>query len=396
MNFFFFLLYLCFQKYNNQLCEKINSCYYCYISNNSCIWFNNSCYFQNSKLFQVINNQNIGSFLSYPFITFQYNCITNKNDIESFKDLKNSTISLIITPNKLGKVQFMGKINYHIYCLEYKSISNMLLSLEYNKSSINNIIHLSIYDNLTNNDQIINLGVNNDKINIQSNYVCIKITYRIDNSISKIISIHINEYDEYNSIKNKNDNIASYITLICIILLIIIIIWIFIICHRYKSGIMKEITIINKVNIYHRQENETNENGEKEEKEKKEEKEEKDNYFDKSNISELQEKYVQLEQKRFVEHNYETLNSFVKNIHDIDKKNIYLKTIIKTFPTFLIGVNNLDFIGSICSFCENKIKFNDNVCILNCGHIFHYDCIYQQIITNEEYNCIICKENIII
>jgi hypothetical protein len=65
-------------------------------------------------------------------------------------------------------------------------------------------------------------------------------------------------------------------------------------------------------------------------------------------------------------------------------------------PSFIIGRNNIDLIGSLCSFCENKIKLNDNVCLLNCGHIFHYDCIYQQIITNEEYKCIICKENIII
>ena len=117
---------------------------------------------------------------------------------------------------------------------------------------------------------------------------------------------------------------------------------------------------------------------------------------DKSNCSELQEKYFQLEQNSFVEHNYETLYSFVHNIHDIEKKDIYLKTIIKTMPSFLIGINNRVLIGTFCSFCENKIKLNDNVCLLNCGHIFHYDCIYQQIITNEEYKCIICKENIII
>ena len=121
-----------------------------------------------------------------------------------------------------------------------------------------------------------------------------------------------------------------------------------------------------------------------------------DNDNDKSNCSELQEKYFQLEQNSFVAHNYETLYSFVKNIHDIEKKDKYLKTIIKTMPSFIIGRNNIDLIGSLCSFCENKIKLNDNVCLLNCGHIFHYDCIYQQIITNEEYKCIICKENIII
>ena len=384
MNLFFILFYICFKIYNNQLCEEINSCYYCTISNNNCFWFNNSsCYSQNSKeLNNNFNNNNIiNSFLSKPFITYQYNCITNKNDIESFKELNNYTITLSITPNIL---KLFETIKYHIYCFVYETISNIILSLHYNKTSINNILQLSIFDNLTNKDILITLGKNNDKINIHSNSFCIKITYSVNNSLQDIISFHIDKYSEYNFMKNKSENILSYIILISIILIIIIIIWIFIICHKNKSGIMKEITIINKVNIYHQQRNETNEN------------EERENNFDKSNCSELQGKYIQLEKKRFVAHNYETLNSFVKNIHDIEKKNLYLKAIIKTIPTFLIGINNTDFIGSICSFCENKIKFNDNVCLLNCGHIFHYDCIYQQIITNEEYNCIICKENIII
>ena len=65
-------------------------------------------------------------------------------------------------------------------------------------------------------------------------------------------------------------------------------------------------------------------------------------------------------------------------------------------PCFVIGINNRDLIGSLCHFCENNIKLNDKVCLLNCGHIFHYDCIDQQIITYEEYKCIICKESIII
>ena len=117
---------------------------------------------------------------------------------------------------------------------------------------------------------------------------------------------------------------------------------------------------------------------------------------DTSNCSELQEKYFQLSKDTFVEHNVETIESFVNNLHNKEKKEIFLKAIIKTFPYFIINKKNSEFIGIFCSFCESKMKLNDKICFINCGHIFHYDCIYQQIITNEEYKCIICKDNITI
>ena len=75
-----------------------------------------------------------------------------------------------------------------------------------------------------------------------------------------------------------------------------------------------------------------------------------------------------MEQNSFLEKNFEDLNSFINNIDDIENKNRYLKTIIKTMPSFIIGSNNKDLIGSYyryCSVCENKIKFNDNFCLLN-------------------------------
>ena len=382
MKFLIFLLLINIKIFISQLCDEIKSCYNCSISNNNCSWSNNICSSSNSDLFQN-NTNNISQYMFYPFIVNQYKCITNKNDIETFKELNNSTITLSITSNTLQKLGINDNIGYHIYCLEYSLVTNICLSIKYNKKFEKDIVQLSLYDNLTNYDSIINLNINNKEIFIKSNYFCIKITYIINNKLDDIISFHITKYNEISN-KNKNDNIISYIILASIILLITAIIWIFIVCHKNRSGIMKEITILNKANLSEEKNNNTNESQKNNEN------------CDKSNCSELQEKYFQLEQNSFVEHNYETLYSFVHNIHDIEKKDIYLKTIIKTMPSFLIGINNRVLIGTFCSFCENKIKLNDNVCLLNCGHIFHYDCIYQQIITNEEYKCIICKENIII
>lgn len=392
MKYYFLLILICFEIYKNQLCEKIKTCYNCTTSNNSCSWFN-SCYSSNSKTLLSNNSKNIKNpILSYPFINNQYNCIINKNDIETFKDLDNETITLSITSNTLHKMDTTDKIDYHIYCLEYDMISNIFLSIQCNKNYSKNIIQLSLYDNITNSDTIISINNGKNRINIKSNYVCIKITYLIDNIIDDIISFHVikNNYND-NDVKNKNENFISYIILISSIILIIVIIWVFVICYKNKTGIMKEITIINKVKITDMKSN-NNEN----ENNTDDSHTENDNNCNKSNCSELQEKYLKLEQNSFVANNYETLYSFVHSLHDIEKKDIYLKTIIKTIPSFIIGPEDRDLIGTICIFCENKIKLNEKVSLLNCGHIFHYECIYQQIITNEEYNCIICKEHIII
>lgn len=392
MKYYILLFFISFEIYKNQLCEKIKTCYNCTTSNSNCSWLNNSCYSSNSET--LLSNNSIyikNPILSYPFITNQYNCIINKHKIETFTELDNETITLSITSNTLQKVGTTDKIDYHIYCLEYNMTSNILLSIQCNKNYSKNIIQLSLYDNITNSDKIISINNGKNRINIKSNYFCIKMTYLIDGIIDDIFSFHVIKLNNDNSAKNKNEDFISYILLISSILLIIIIIWVFVIYYKNKTGIMKEITIINKVKITDmKSNNNDNENNTD------------DNHSDnesnvnRSNCSELQEKYLQLEQNSFVANNYETLYSFVHSLHDIEKKDIYLKTIIKTIPSFIIGPEDKDLIGTICIFCENKIKLNEKVCLLNCGHIFHYDCIYQQIITNEEYNCIICKENIII
>lgn len=392
MKYYILLFFISFEIYKNQLCEKIKTCYNCTTSNSNCSWFNNSCYSSNSEA--LLSNNSIyikNPILSYPFINNQYSCIINKHKIETFTELDNETITLSITSNTLQKVDTIDKIDYHIYCLEYNMTSNILLSFQCNKNYSKNIIQLSLYDNITNSDKIISINNGKNRINIKSNYFCIKMTYLIDGIIDDIFSFHVIKLNNDISAKNKNEDFISYILLISSILLIIIIIWVFVIYYKNKTGIMKEITIINKVKITDmKSNNNDNENN------TDDNHSDNDSNVNRSNCSELQEKYLQLEQNSFVANNYETLYSFVHSLHDIEKKDIYLKTIIKTIPSFIIGPEDKDLIGTICIFCENKIKLNEKVCLLNCGHIFHYDCIYQQIITNEEYNCIICKENIII
>ena len=381
MKYYIFLFSICIQIFKSKLCERIKSCYNCSISNFGCFWVNNSCF--SNKLNKLdINN----TFSSFPFITAQYNCIDNEKNIEFFEEINNKTITLNINE------ETNDKISYHINCFKYSSIQNISLKLNYSEKYKNNILEISLYDNITNSDIIINLN-NNNIINIESNYFCIKITYLANiKDIDNLISVHLSKKSK--QIKEGILNLLLFIIFVFFLILASILLSGFIILHLRNSNKLKGIIVTDKskerkklsfsqdksVHSKYSKDLENNEESE----------------CDQSNYSELQEKYFQLSKDNFVENNNETIDSFVHNLHDIDKKNIFLKAIIKTIPSFIVNKNNNEFIGIFCYFCESKIKMNDKICFINCGHIFHFDCIYQQIITNEEYKCIICKENITI
>jgi len=381
MKFYFLIFSISIHLYKSQLCEIIKSCYNCSISKYDCIWNNNLC------LSNKLNNSYINkTFLSFPFITSQYNCIEDEKEIEFYENINNKTIIFNINEGE------DNKIYYHIYCFRYLLIQNTSLKINYNEKYKNNILEISIFDNITNSNTIMGLNDNNI-INIESNYFCLKITYLANNKENdNIISFYVLKNNE--QIKGDLTNIFSLIILLFLLFLTFSLLSAFIIWHISKSNKKKEIIINNKSkirkNISFSQDrsidskfSKDNENNEQSE-------------CDESNCSELQEKYFQLSKDNFVENNYETIESFVHNLHDIEKKNVFLKAIIKTIPSFHVNKNSSEFIGIFCYFCESKIKMNDKICFINCGHIFHYDCIYQQIITNEEYKCIICKENITI
>lgn len=383
MKFYILIFSISIHLYKSQLCEVIKSCYNCSISKYDCIWNNNLCVSNKS------NNSYINkSFLSFPFITSQYNCIDNEKDIEFYDDINNKTILFDINESK------DDKINYHIYCFRFLLIQNTSLKINYNEKYKNNILEISIYDNITNSDTIINLNDNNT-INIESNYFCLKITYLSKNKeIDNIISFYV--FKKNKQIKGDLINIFSLLILLFFLFLTFFLLSVFIIWHINKSNKKKKEIIISSKSKVRKKNISFSKDKSIDSKFSKDEENNEQSECDESNCSELQEKYFQLSKDNFVENNYETIESFVHNLPDIEKKNIYLKAIIKTIPYFIVNKNNSEFLGIFCYFCESKIKMNDKICFINCGHLFHYDCIYQQIITNEEYKCIICKENITI
>ena len=386
MKFYIIIIYISIYTYKSNLCNSYKSCYNCSTSIFNCRWFKNECLNFNVTNESYINN-NISSYLSFPFINKQYRCINNEKDIEIFEEINNKNI--ILYKQNDG----VDEIKYNVYCLKYKIFSSIRLKFNFNNEYFNNnILELSIYDNITKTEKIINNSMNNNIFNINSNFICIKITYVINSTSSNIFfSFSINKYDIINSNTNTNNsqNLASFIILIVLLLFITFILSFFIFWHKNVSekNRMKEIVIIN---------NPQKNNNVMESKYSKNDESLEQSNINKSQCSELQEKYLELSKDNIVENNYETIESFVKSIHDKEKKNVYLKAIIKTLPFFIITKKNNEFIGIFCAFCENKMKLNDKICFITCGHVFHYDCICQQIITNEEYKCIICRESIII
>ena len=386
MNLYILIFSISIQIYLSEFCEKINSCYNCSTSKFNCSWYNNICVSNNLIDSNEIKEKN--KFLSLPFITRQYKCINNEQNIEYFNEINNKKISIL--SDNINK----NEINYHAYCFKYSLKQNVRLRIKYDEYFKDSILDISIYNNITNSDIIINY-INNNIINFESDFFCIKISYisNID-EIENLIYFYIINYTK--AIKEESTNNLINISLIFIsIILTFFGIVIFICWQKYKSEEMKEVIIINESKRHNNQSSLSNNKSMILENSKEIENNDQ-SICDTSNCSELQEKYFQLSKDTFVEHNVETIESFVNNLHNKEKKEIFLKTIIKTFPYFIINKRNSEFIGIFCSFCESKIKLNDKICFINCGHIFHYDCIYQQIIANEEYNCIICKENIII
>ena len=55
-------------------------------------------------------------------------------------------------------------------------------------------------------------------------------------------------------------------------------------------------------------------------------------------------------------------------------------------------VINKDFENNECIICLEPMVINDKVKILECGHMYHYDCINKWIEKKKEINCPLCSK----
>ena len=152
MNLYILIFSISIYRYKSHFCQKIKSCYNCSISKYNCSWYNNAC-----VSYDLINSFKINDFnklLSLPFISRQYKCINNEKDIEYFEEINNKKIS-ILPDIKMNKND-INDIYYHIYCFKYSLKQNVRLRINYYEYFHNSILDISIYNNMTNSDIIIN------------------------------------------------------------------------------------------------------------------------------------------------------------------------------------------------------------------------------------------------
>jgi hypothetical protein len=71
--------------------------------------------------------------------------------------------------------------------------------------------------------------------------------------------------------------------------------------------------------------------------------------------------------------------SFFKNASNGDESNEYI--IIKK-----------DFDNNECIICLDAMLINDKVRILECSHMYHYECINKWIEKKKQINCPICSK----
>mgnify|MGYP001202776904 FL=1 len=55
-------------------------------------------------------------------------------------------------------------------------------------------------------------------------------------------------------------------------------------------------------------------------------------------------------------------------------------------------VINKNFENNECIICLEPMVINDKVKILECGHMYHYDCINKWIEKKKEINCPLCSK----
>ena len=68
------------------------------------------------------------------------------------------------------------------------------------------------------------------------------------------------------------------------------------------------------------------------------------------------------------------------------------KTISNIKETKDYIVINKEFENNECIICLEPMVINDKVKILECGHMYHYDCINKWIEKKGEINCPLCSK----
>ncbi len=60
-----------------------------------------------------------------------------------------------------------------------------------------------------------------------------------------------------------------------------------------------------------------------------------------------------------------------------------------------VYIKNTTPLCDVCTICLEDFEYNSNVIKINCGHIFHPNCIYKWLKPDKINTCPTCRQNII-
>lgn len=322
-------------KKEEDYCQVKTSCYECYYDTR-CVWCENlaQCMMASKEL--NCNKENaIKVKEMFDFIPYQYQCINPEKDLKEIKGKKKIIIELD-TENELIKE------NVKIYKIYYSSVKD--IKIDVSEFDTNIIIDISLINSLDHPLTAISISPS-ESINLSTHLFYILITYT---QISPII-ITINS----SSLSLTTIQIIAIV--ISIVAFIIIVLFIVVFVLKRKKSIQSNSLKLEQPKI-----RKTNSS--------------------KSSLP-LSQNSIEI--------------SFTNTLKSSSDKEILITNKLKHLPIFYIDSSHTVFTNYICVFCKEKFIVNNKVCILPCDHIYHYKCLFNQMINIGKIRCIGCGNKII-
>lgn len=322
-------------KKEEDLCKVKTSCYECYYDTR-CVWCENlSQCMMTSKELNCNKENAIKVKEMFDLIPFQYQCINPEKDLETIKGKK----KLII---ELDNENELIKENLKIFKIYYSSVKDIVIDIS--EFDTNIIIDISLINSLDHPLNAISISPSKS-INLSTHLFYILITYT---QVSPLI-ITITSF----SLSLTTVQIIAIVISIVAFITIVLFIFVFIF-KRKKSNPSNSLKLeqpkIRKTNS------------------------------SKSSLP-LTQNSIEI--------------SFTNTLKSSPDQEILITNKLKHLPIFHIDDSHGVFTSYICVFCKDKFIVNNKVCILPCNHIYHYKCLFNQMINIGKIRCMGCGNKII-
>lgn len=315
-------------------CKVKTSCYECYYDNR-CVWCENlaQCMMASKEI--NCNKENAIKIKEmFDLIPPQYQCINPEKNVEKIKGKKKIILEL-----DNGNESVLE--NLKIYKIYFSSVKDV--EIEISQFDTNIILDVSLINSLDHPLTAISLS-SSESISLSSHLFYILITYKEISPLTITIASSSHSLSTVQIIAIAISNV----TFVTIVILLII----FILKRKQvpSNSLKLEQPKIRKINS------------------------------SKSSLP-LSSNSVEI--------------SFTNTLKSSSDQETLVTNKLKHLPIFHIDNSHAVFTHYICVFCKEKFIVNNKVCILPCNHIYHYKCLFNQMINIGKIRCMDCGNNII-